>query len=155
MDAALAEVNQRRLADRLREAGLRVTLPRVTVLGKLERMHGHCSADDVLASLREGGIDLGRASVYNIMNDFVRTGLVMVADVGPGRTLYELTNDWHAHFVCTDCGKVFDVPASDLPDPSKLRSACGFTAREVQINFKGPCPENGDCPENKTTPTTS
>jgi len=154
VDAALAEVNQRRLAERLREASLRVTLPRVTVLGTLERMHGHCSADDVLAALRESGIDLGRASVYNIMNDFVRTGLVMVADVGPGRTLYELTNDWHAHFVCTDCGKVFDVPAADLPDPRKLRSACGFEAREVQINFKGPCPETAPCPSLSGVPPT-
>jgi Fur family peroxide stress response transcriptional regulator len=154
VDAALAEVNQR-LSARLREAGLRVTLPRVTVLGTLERMHGHCSADDVLAALRTGGVDLGRASVYNIMNDFVRTGLVMVADVGPGRTLYELTNDWHAHFVCTDCGKVFDVPAAELPDPGKLRSACGFETREVQINFKGPCPENGKCQGKQTEAPTA
>jgi Fe2+ or Zn2+ uptake regulation protein len=154
VDAALAEVNQRRLANRLREAGLRVTLPRSTVLGTLERMHGHCSADDVLAALRASGIDLGRASVYNIMNDFVRTGLVMVADVGPGRTLYELTNDWHAHFVCTDCGQVFDVPAAALPDPGTLRSACGFEAREVQINFKGPCPNNGACPNEAVERTT-
>ena len=141
------------MADKLREAGLRVTLPRVTVLSTLERMHGHRSADEVLAALRESGIDLGRASVYNILNDFVRTGLVMVADVGPGRTMYELTNDWHAHFVCSDCGKVFDVPAASLPDPHTLRTACGFEAREVQINFKGPCPDNGKCPENPANST--
>lgn len=146
MDAPLAEVGGNAHAERLRHAGLRVTLPRVNVLKTMERMHGHRSVDEVVAALHEDGVTLGRASVYNVINDFVRTGLVMVADVGPGRALYELANEWHAHFVCTDCGRVFDVDTHHLPNPEALRAACGYGATEVQVNFKGPCPEGAACP---------
>lgn len=44
------------------------------------------------------------------LDDLVATGLVMLADAGPGRALYEVATEWHHHFVCRRCQRVIDVP---------------------------------------------
>jgi hypothetical protein len=70
---------------RLRAAGLRATKPRVLVYEALRANGGHRSADDVAALLSQGGSPLPRASIYNVLADLTAAGLLMCADVGPGR----------------------------------------------------------------------
>ncbi|MHC4732656.1 MAG: transcriptional repressor [Planctomycetota bacterium] len=51
---------------RLREAGLRVTRPRLLVYGVLREVGGHRSVDDLVHLLNERGHQVPRMSVYNV-----------------------------------------------------------------------------------------
>src|SRR5258706_13117944 len=73
---------------RLHEANLKVTRPRLLVLSLLHEMKGHYSADEVLKMLQERRTPLPRASVYNALGALLNRGLVMSAHVGPDRVLY-------------------------------------------------------------------
>ena len=130
------------IESRLRGAGLRVTGPRVKVYNLLESLGGHHSADNLVQRLSAQGAGLSRASVFNVLNDLTRAGLVMLCDAGPGRAYYEASDHWHHHFVCRACGEIYDVPCSggrkpclepDLPGP-------GFQVDEAQVIFRGRCP---------------
>jgi Fe2+ or Zn2+ uptake regulation protein len=125
---------------RLRAAGLRATKPRVLVYETLRANGGHRSADDVAALLAERGAFLPRASVYNVLADLTAAGLLMCADVGPGRALYEVAERWHHHFLCRVCDKVLDVPCIRgkkpcLDPPASLPG----TVDEAQVLFRGVC----------------
>lgn len=66
MDAAGAAIlDDAGVAERLREAGYRVTRPRLVVYRVLRNLRGHRSADDVYAALRKSGSAIPRQSVYN------------------------------------------------------------------------------------------
>lgn len=140
MDAARAPgVTEGGVAARLRAAGLRVTRPRLAVHEALRRLGGHRSADEIAAELRRRGEALPRMSVYNAAADLASAGLLMRADAGPGRTLYEVNAGWHHHFVCRSCRSVFDVPCLKGRKPCLEMPSRVGRADEAQVIFRGVC----------------
>ena len=128
------------LADRLREAGLRATAPRLAVLGELVASPGHHAADELADRLEARGVRIARASVYNVLDDLVRCELVMLADAGPGRALYESRESDHHHFVCRRCGSVADVPCIVGDRPCLQVEVPGAVVDQAQVIFRGLCP---------------
>jgi len=63
--AAAPTVDAAGVAGALRDAGLRVTQPRLAVYGAIAGLGGHRSADEVGRHLRHTGTPLPRGSVYN------------------------------------------------------------------------------------------
>ena len=127
------------LAEALREGGLRLTRPRREVYRALRRLGGHRSADEVLEALRARGTRVSRMTVYNALGDLRRAGVVLGADAGPGRSLYEARGDWHHHFVCRRCGAVIDVPCVAGRKPCLELTAAVGIADEAQVIFRGVC----------------
>ena len=129
--------------DQLRAVGLRATRPRTLVYAVLREVGGHRSVDDVLELLEERGHSIPRMSVYNVMADLTEASVVMLADVGPGRALYEANDAWHHHFVCRGCGKIEDVPCLKGRKPCLLppENLPGSTVDEAQVIFRGHCAE--------------
>ena len=119
-----------------------MTRPRLAVYRTLRELAGHQSADDVADHLAAQGERLPRTSVYNSLEALREAGLVMVADVGPGRALYEAAVDWHHHFVCRRCGSLLDVPCVRGVKPCLDAELSGAVVEEAQVIFRGLC---GSC----------
>lgn len=133
------DVGQPALEERLRQAGLRATRPRLAVYRALDSLGGHRSADEVYERVLSGGEQLSRASVYNSLAVLADAGLVLHADAGPGRALYETTTVWHHHAVCRICGEISDVACVKGSKPC-LGAGDGWgRVDEAQIIFRGIC----------------
>lgn len=94
----------------LKKAGLKVTLPRLKVLGLLESAkEHHMSAEDVYKALLETGDDVGLATVYRVLTQFESAGLVLRHNFEGGHAVFELAkDDHHDHMVDTTTGKVIE-----------------------------------------------
>ena len=138
--AAAPTVDAAGVAGALRDAGLRVTQPRLAVYGAIAGLGGHRSADEVGRHLRHTGTPLPRGSVYNSLDALSRAGVVMSADAGPGRILFEAASAWHHHFVCRACGSVRDVDCPDDEKPCLRPDEPGLVVDEAQVIFRGLCP---------------
>jgi Fur family ferric uptake transcriptional regulator len=94
----------------LRNAGLKVTLPRVKILQMLEASADrHLSAEDVYKALLESGEDVGLATVYRVLTQFESAGLVDRHNFDGGHSVFELAKgDHHDHMVCMESGKVIE-----------------------------------------------
>jgi Fe2+ or Zn2+ uptake regulation protein len=123
----------------LRAAGLRSTRPRLLVLRFLRERGGHHSADEIQAALDAADEHLLRGSVYHVLAKLMSRRLVMQADVGPGRALYESGSPWHHHFVCRACEVVLDVACVDGAQPCLSSCPPGAQVDETQIIFRGLC----------------
>lgn len=99
------------------------------------------SAEELVALLVAGDVRLARASVYNVLDDLAAAGLVMLADAGPGRALYEVASEWHHHFVCRRCRQVIDVACEADSRPCLEATVPGALTDEAQVIFRGLCPE--------------
>lgn len=103
-------------------------------------MGGHRSAEDIAGELKRSGARLARGSVYNSVAALRSAGLVMAADTGPGRTLYEASDMWHHHFVCRVCGSVTDVECVTGEKPCLEAEIPSARTEEAQVIFRGVCP---------------
>ena len=126
---------------KIRELGLRVTAPRLAVLGVLAEAERPLSHAEVVTQLGE---DIGwdRATVYRNLVALVGVNLVRVASHAGGITRYELagTNKDcnHPHFVCDDCGVISCLPDTEVVQPKKSQWSKALKTAEVQ--FVGTCP---------------
>ena len=92
----------------LREAGLKVTAPRLKILRMLETSpQRHLSAEDVYRALLESGEELNLATVYRVLTQFETAGLVSRLHFEGGHSSFELdSGKHHDHIVCVVCGRV-------------------------------------------------
>lgn len=127
-----------------------MTQPRLVIYQLMRELGGHLSAGDVSSQLEARDRGLPRMTIYNVLADLQRAGLVMTADAGPGRTLYEAAEEWHHHFVCRSCQRVVDVPCLEGRKPC-LEPPAGVpgVVDEAQVIFRGVC---FDCAPSQETP---
>lgn len=126
---------------RLREAGLRVTAPRLAVLEWLAE-HPHTTAEAVSAGVRERLGTVSTQAVYDVLNAFTRAGLIRRIEPAGHPARYETrTGDNHHHLVCRACGRTEDTdcvigaaPCLTPVDPG------GFQVDEAEVVFWGWCP---------------
>ena len=137
----------------LRNAGLRVTKPRVAVLGALAE-NPHAGADTVLRVVRR---DLGTVStqgVYDVLHVLAERGVARRFQPAGSVARYELrSGDNHHHLVCRHCDTVEDVDcatgAAPCLDASDSR---GFVVDEAEVTYWGTCPQCQSTMQNSTDP---
>ncbi|MFF1573987.1 Fur family transcriptional regulator [Leifsonia sp. NPDC058292] len=126
----------------IRAAGLRVTAGRVAVLNVLESAP-HSDAEAVFAAIAPELPGTSIQSVYNMLSDLTRAGLLRRIEPEGSNTRYERRlGDNHHHVVCSNCGAIGDVDCvvGEAPclEPS---STGGFTVDTAEVTFWGLCPE--------------
>lgn len=94
----------------LREAGLKVTSPRLKVLEVLDSSEErHLSAEAIYRSLLGSGEEIGLATVYRVLTQFERAGLVIRHNFEGGMAVFELSDSpHHDHMICVDSGDVIE-----------------------------------------------
>ena len=100
----------------LRDAGLKVTGPRIKILHVLESAtEPHMSAEDIYRVLLEDGNDVGIATVYRVLTQFEAAGLVTRHNFDTGPAQYEVDRgEHHDHLVCTKTGKVIEFHSAQI-----------------------------------------
>ena len=132
----------------IREAGLKVTGPRVKILALLEQGDGrHVSAEEVYRELTQAGEEIGLATVYRVLTQFEAAGLVQRHNFEGGHSVFELNRgEHHDHIICTLCGKV-----KEFVDPvieqrqQEIAAGLGFEIGDHSLTIYGRC-KDPDCP---------
>ncbi len=95
-------------SSQLKQAGLKVTLPRMKILDLLrDCADQHLSAEDLYKMLLKAGEDIGLATVYRVLTQFETAGLVKRHYFEGGQSVFELDQgNHHDHIVCIDCGSI-------------------------------------------------
>ncbi len=136
----------------LRKVGLKVTLPRVKILGLLERAqqeNHHLSAEDVFRQLRDSGEDIGLATVYRVLTQFQDAGLVIKHHFDNDQAVFELeSGEHHDHMVCLRCGEVIEFRDPVIEKHQQaIADKHGFKLTDHALTLHGIC---GSC--QKKTP---
>ena len=100
----------------LRNAGLKVTHPRMRILELLEATKPrHMTAEDIYRSLTGQGDEIGLATVYRVLTQFESAGLVLKHNFEGGHAVYELDRgEHHDHMVDVDSGKVIEFHSDEI-----------------------------------------
>jgi Fe2+ or Zn2+ uptake regulation protein len=124
----------------LRDVGLRITGPRVAVLGALYA-HPHATADDLAFDVRDAIGSISKQAVYDVLDACTAAGLVRrIEPAGSAARFETRTGDNHHHLICRSCGTVADVDCVVAAAPCLVPSRdLGFVIDEAEVVFWGFC----------------
>ncbi len=94
----------------IKNAGLKLTLPRMKILELLESSDDrHLKAEDVYKMLLDSGEEIALATVYRVLTQFETAGLVTRHHFEGGHAVFELNDgDHHDHLVDISTGRVVE-----------------------------------------------
>lgn len=126
----------------LRDAGLRVTAPRLAVMRALAK-HPHSDADQVRKDVEDQLGAVSGQAVYDALNGLSMARLLRRITPAGMRAIYELnTGDNHHHMVCRKCLKMLDVPCAAQVSPcAHPVHHHEFIIDEAEVIYWGYCPD--------------
>ena len=102
------------IADRLRAAGIPVTLQRLAIANALFERPVHVTAEQLLRQVKASVPETSRATVYNSLKLFVDKGLLKEVVVDPHRVVFDSNTEPHFHLYDVVNGNLTDVPADQM-----------------------------------------
>ncbi len=94
----------------IKNAGLKVTLPRLKILELLENSEDrHLKAEDIYKNLLDSGEEIALATVYRVLTQFETAGLVTRHHFEGGHAVFEVNDgEHHDHLVDIETGQVME-----------------------------------------------
>ncbi|MEU0494120.1 Fur family transcriptional regulator [Mycobacterium sp. NPDC006124] len=129
----------------LREASLRVTRPRLAVLGAVYA-NPHADTETITRATRAAVPEVSHQTVYDALSALTGAGLVRRIQPAGSVARYESrVGDNHHHVVCRSCGAVADVDCAVGEAPCLVPADGdgqleGFTVDEAEVIYWGYCP---------------
>lgn len=138
----------------IRNAGLKVTLPRIKILEMLEEQSDqdrHLTAEDVYKRLIQQGEEIGLATVYRVLTQFEAAGLVKRHHFEGGNSIFEFNRgEHHDHIVCIKCGRVEEFSDEMIELRQKeIAKTLNFALTDHSLCLYGVC---ADCRTATATP---
>lgn len=123
-------------------SGLKVTGPRLRIL---ELFHAdpeqHLTADEVYRLLLGGQDEIGLATVYRVLMQFVDARILVRNQFENGPARFELnTGKHHDHLVCTRCGRVEEFMDAEIEKRQQMiATERGFVLIDHALSLYGEC----------------
>lgn len=127
----------------LKEAGLKVTLPRLKILHILENAEErHMSAENIYQALQDAGEDVGLATVYRVLAQFEAAGLLARHYFEEGVSVFELdAGEHHDHLVCVKCSAIEEFVDEVIEArQEEIARRLGFHMTDHSLTIYGTCP---------------
>lgn len=128
--------------EQLKQAGLKVTLPRLKILQIFEMSRDrHLSAEDVSKALSDTGDDVALATIYRVLTQFESAGLLTRHHFEGGHSVFELNEgEHHDHLVCVQCGQVKEFIDEVIESRQQLiAEQANFKMTDHSLNIYGIC----------------
>ena len=141
--------------DELKSTGLKATLPRLKILEIFQKgAQRHMTAEDVFRVLLGDRSDVGLATVYRVLTQFERAGILTRGNFEGGKAVYELNEgQHHDHLVCLDCGKVEEFYDAEIEKRQHaVAKAKGFMIADHALSIHANCTKD-NCPSRPAAPS--
>jgi Fur family iron response transcriptional regulator len=121
------------IGDRLRAAGINLTLQRLAVGQVMLAAPVHLTADEVLSRVRGIMPEISRATVYSTLKLFRKQGLVREIIADAEHVVFDSTTSPHYHLYDVGTGKVTDVPAGEIEIVGTVRLPPDFEVEDIDV----------------------
>ena len=105
------------------------------VLAVLAEKRCHLTAEEILASLE----NIGTATVYRALDLLTERGLIRRLALGKKSAVYEYVRQNHMHFVCSQCGVVYDIQADLSGMIREAAKCCNHSSQWCEVTAHGIC----------------
>lgn len=122
---------------RLQAHHIKPSVQRIAVMRYLMEHLTHPCVDEIYTALSPSMPTLSKTTVYNTLKLLCEQGAVNTLTIDEHNTCYDADTTPHAHFLCKQCGRIYDVEADVQPGPPKRMD--GHEVQETHYYYKGIC----------------
>lgn len=119
--------------------GIKASPQRLAVLQYLMDHRTHPTVDEIYNGLHSAIPTLSKTTVYNTLRLLVEQGAALQLTIDEKKTCYDADTSPHAHFLCSGCGKVYDVPLINTRLETDAQMPEGFQCEQADLYFHGIC----------------
>lgn len=119
--------------------GVKPTYHRIKILEYLLSHENHPTADTIFEDIIKEIPTVSKTTVYNTLNLFVKSNLVRSLTVTGTETRYDADMEGHHHFLCKQCGKIYNLQPDHEFNCFKGKTIDGNEIHEFHSYFKGIC----------------
>ena len=131
---------QQDIKEKIQSAGLKATPQRIAIYDIMLNM-GHVSADMVIERLRQSYPSLTRATVYNVLESFEKSGLIVKRYSPSNKMFFDINTYDHVHLYDKQESTYRDYPDLSLielvRDYLKDKQIPGFDVEKVEVQLIG------------------
>lgn len=129
----------------LEQKAQRKTVERFQILEEIYSRHDHFDAEVLYIDLKQKGLNVSRATVYNTLDLLISCDLIKKHQFGKNQAQYEKSYGYkqHDHILCVDCKKVVEFCDPRIQQiKSMMGDLLNFTITHHSLNLYGIC---GNC----------
>lgn len=130
--------NNVNLVAQLKEYGIKPSIQRIEILEFLMENRIHPNIESIYSILVEKMPTLSKATVYNTLDLFAKSGLTKRLYIEANEVRYDIRTDVHGHFKCEKCKKIHDVEIYKL-DSEVNKTDYKGTIYTEELNYRGLC----------------
>lgn len=117
----------------------RETRQRRVVYDTIQKTHSHPTADWIFEQVRADVPKISLGTVYRNLSVLKQEGVIREIFGNDRRAHYDADLSPHAHFICSDCGQIWDVFGVQQVDWRTLKDLVGCEVTNQQLDFQGRC----------------
>lgn len=127
------------IQQQMKTKGLRITPQRYAVYANLLARCDHPTVEQILNEVNQDLPIASKASVYSALTVLREVGLVREVLLDEGITRYDGRTDPHHHFICLNCGGIFDLEWDTFQDLPMKQLPKGLKGKCYEVTVKGQC----------------
>lgn len=131
--------------DYLNSKEIHFSQQRIAIMDYLMKHRTHPTVDEIYLALSPQMPTLSRTTVYNTLKLFAEQEAIQIVNIEEKNARFDACTLPHAHFFCTKCGTIYDIPFSEEAEREQSQPCSNpnlkeFTIKSTQIYYKGICP---------------
>jgi Fur family ferric uptake transcriptional regulator/Fur family peroxide stress response transcriptional regulator len=121
--------------------GIKPSLQRIAIMDYLLEHYTHPTADEIYTALSPSMPTLSKTTIYNTLKLFSEQGVVQMLTIDEKNLCFDGNLSPHAHFLCKNCGKIYDVMNREEfgQETKEIANAPGYKITEIHHYYKGIC----------------
>lgn len=125
----------------LANCGIKPSVQRIAIMRYLMEHRTHPSADEIYSELVNKIPTLSKTTVYNTLKLLAEQNAALMLTIDERNAHFDGDTTPHAHFLCKQCGTVYDIPAHEVLTCAKPCVPGEFHTDSVDLYFRGRCPK--------------
>ena len=119
---------------------MRKTVQQQIILKTLKLINKHPTVDELYLEIQKEHPIISKATIYRNIKRLTETGEVKQIPGDAAR--YDISADYHSHFICEMCGVVVDIAYEvDRECDTESLKANGYDINRQEFYLYGVCPE--------------
>lgn len=114
----------------------RATPQRIAVYKYLWDNRTHPDVEEIYHSVAKDNPSFSKTTVYNSVEALAEYGLIIPVRIDSGRIHYDANPNFHGHFICDNCKKIFDFDIAKIEN----KGIEDFQIKQQDVYYSGLCP---------------
>ncbi|MDO4165459.1 MAG: transcriptional repressor [Bacteroides sp.] len=124
---------------RLQMHNIKPSVQRIAIMQYLMEHLTHPTVDEIYTALAATMPTLSKTTVYNTLKLLSEHGAAQTLTIDERNTCYDANTTPHAHFLCKQCGKVYDLSLKAYIKQVEEMNMDGHDVQEIHYYYKGTC----------------